>query len=363
MSDFSCPIVKLSGIAKHPNADALSIVTVEGCPVIIRTEDWSEGQRAIYVPVEAVVPETVPGTEFLGEHRRIKAKRLRGIFSMGLLLPVKGTLTTQEPGGTGPKGYQVGEDVAELLGIKKYEEPERAVAGNKNPSKNKVQIKDPKLGPVYDLESYRKYGNKVFADGEPVIVTEKIHGTNFRFGHKTDRSWKARFKSFFTRKAYTKFCVGSHRTWRGKDDNSYYWQISNAHDLNAKTAKYADYCFYGEIYGDGVQDLTYGCGQGELKVALFDVFDSQNKVWLDHDSIKNLAKAIDIPLVPVVYDGPLDRPVVEAMCNGKSTLAPKQIREGVVIRKKYDTVSQYSRPVLKLVGEDYLLRKNGTEGH
>jgi hypothetical protein len=44
-------------------------------------------------------------------HERIKAKRLRGVFSMGFLMPA-------------PAGAAEGQDLAKDLGVYKYEEPE-----------------------------------------------------------------------------------------------------------------------------------------------------------------------------------------------------------------------------------------------
>jgi RNA ligase (TIGR02306 family) len=356
MSEFSCPVVKLQGITKHPNADKLSIVTVEGCPVIIITEDWKEGDLGIYVPVDAVVPESVPGTEFLGEHRRIRAKRLRKVFSMGLLLPMSALKTER------PACYE-GFDVADFLGITKYEEPERPIAGTKQPKltgKNKVV--DPKLGPVYDLESYRKYGKTVFKEGDPVVVTEKIHGTNFRFGHKTvTKGFNAFVRRLFGREPKTVFCVGSHKTWRSKDDGSVYWKVAKALDLEEKTKEDPDLCFYGEIYGSGVQDLVYGCKDGELRLGLFDVWDAVDRRWVDCDEFDYLCGWLDLPKVPVVYRGPFKAEVVEPMRNGESTIA-KQIREGIVIRQEICGKTMFNG-TLKLVGDDYLLRKNGTEFH
>ena len=40
MSDFVCPVLKISKIDKHPNADSLSITEVEGCPVVIKTGEF-----------------------------------------------------------------------------------------------------------------------------------------------------------------------------------------------------------------------------------------------------------------------------------------------------------------------------------
>lgn len=357
MPEFTCPVVRLEGFTKHPNADTLSIVTVEGCPVIVRTDDWKEGDYGVYIPIEAVVPATVPGTEFLGDHRRIKAKKLRGIFSMGLLLPTS-ILANGAP-------WKPGEDVAERLGIKKYEEPERHVGGASKLKAGK-QIVDPKLGPVYDLENYRKYGRTVFNEGEYVYVTEKIHGTNFRFGHKTVRKgFMAWLRGVLGKPAKTEFFVGSHRTWRLKDDNSAYWQIAKEYNLAERTKQWPDVCFYGEIYGEGVQDLTYGTK--ELKMALFDIWDGNTKSWVDYSNVQCYCSIMGgLPMVPIIWAGRFNAAEVEPLRNGPSTYDPKQIREGVVIRKQLETKNpamHVGRSVLKLVGEDYLLRKNATEFH
>ena len=61
MSQFSCPLIQIGKVGKHPNADTLSITTVDGGPVIFRTGDFAPGDYAVYIPVDAVVPESVPG--------------------------------------------------------------------------------------------------------------------------------------------------------------------------------------------------------------------------------------------------------------------------------------------------------------
>ena len=88
MSDFNCEVVRVRDVQKHPDADTLMVATANGNPVIFRTGDYAEGDLAAYVPVDAIVPEG-ERFAFLGKHRRIRAKRLRGIFSMGLLTPAE----------------------------------------------------------------------------------------------------------------------------------------------------------------------------------------------------------------------------------------------------------------------------------
>lgn len=163
MSEWSVNVVQIDKISKHPNADTLSIVHVWGYPVIIRTGDFQEGDKAVYVPVDSIVPDDEP-FKFLAGKNRIKAKKLRGIFSMGLLVKLP------------DNSWEVGKDVAETMGIKKYEEVEDAIqmGGDTEYYHNKQYIRH------YDIEGFRKYG-EIFQAGEEVIVTEKIHGCNARF--------------------------------------------------------------------------------------------------------------------------------------------------------------------------------------
>lgn len=111
MSTFRCEVVPVT-LLPHPNADSLSLVQVFGFTCVVRTADWVGRDRGVYVPVDAVVPDR-PEFAFLDGHRRIKARRLRGVFSMGLLLPA-------------PWDAEVGDDLTEALGVTKYEPPEES---------------------------------------------------------------------------------------------------------------------------------------------------------------------------------------------------------------------------------------------
>jgi RNA ligase (TIGR02306 family) len=281
MSTFTCPVVRVTGITKHPGADTLSMATVEGCPVIFGTEMFKEGDIAIYVPVDAVVPETVQGTEFLGKHRRIKAKKLRGIFSMGLLLPA----TVLANGGSvgidlvdpaivfpGVR-YPVGSDVASVLGIIKYEEPEPTFMQTGNCSAPKT-ISSP---PVYDVESFRKY-HYLFEPGEEVYVSEKIHGTNARFVY-----WDGQLH------------CGSHKTWKTQDDNNLWWKVAKAYNLEERLKRDPGMILYGEIYGR-VQDLHYGAKLNELFFRAFDVYHTGVGQWLSYLPFVCFCDELEIPL-------------------------------------------------------------------
>jgi len=96
-STHVCEVIEVN-LEKHPDADSLSTCSIfgGGYTCIMRTEDWKDIKRAIYVVPDSLVDTTRPEFSFLaGEKRlyevegrkvyaRIKAKKLRGIVSFGL---------------------------------------------------------------------------------------------------------------------------------------------------------------------------------------------------------------------------------------------------------------------------------------
>src|SRR6185436_8508929 len=84
--------------------------------VVVKLGAFQPGDLAVYIPIDSVVDTARPEFSFLAEHgatHRVKAKRLRGVFSMGMLVPANGVLYA---GNEQP-------DIATLLGISKYEPP------------------------------------------------------------------------------------------------------------------------------------------------------------------------------------------------------------------------------------------------
>ena len=330
MSTFSVTVVRVGAVSRHPNADTLSLTEVRGCPVVLRTGSFVEGDLAVYVPVDAVVDTTVPELSFLAADGkttvRIRAKRLRGTFSMGLLVGA-------------PADAAEGDDLAERLRICKYEEPEPvSMAGE--------QARAPSLlVPTYELEAWRHYGPMLFDAGEEVVVTEKLHGTNGRFVVDPEG----------------RLHVGSHRTWKQVDGTTVWARVAEQYGLREKLARHPGLVFYGEVYGSGVQDMTYGHAGGRLSLAFFDVFDSVTGDYLSHGAAETMLGELALPTVPVLYRGPLDVALLSRLAEEDSVHGG--IREGVVVRPVVERVSMAVRCVLKVVSERYLLRRGGTEHH
>lgn len=348
MSTFSVPVVCVGHCKRHPNADTLSITQVEGCPVIFRTGELETGSYAIYVPVDAMVPTTNPAFSFLATKEgqtkhRVKAKKLRGVFSMGLLMPVKDLLPADFD-------LKIGEsqDVSEALGIVKYEEPEDNMSLG---GRREGRQPDSATAPIYDIESHRKYQH-LYANGEEVVVTEKIHGCNGRFVFRQGEGDEA-----------PRLYAGSRNFFNKESDIDVWWRVARQYGLAEKLSAHPDAVLYGEVYGQ-VQDLKYGTtAEDPLRFAAFDVYDKSSGRFLDYDAFKQFCEAAGIPTVPVLYRGPYSYEKIEELSKGQSTLTD-QIKEGCVIKPVMNRWDYHlGRVITKFVGEQYLLRKGGTEFH
>jgi tRNA-binding EMAP/Myf-like protein len=346
MSEFHVEVAKITKIRKHSNADTLSIGEINGYPVIFKNDLFQDGDLAVHIPIDSIVPDS-PEWAFLNGDRRIKAKRLRGIFSMGMVIPPQ-------------PGWKRGQNVQHELGIIKWEPlvDQKDVVPPKTgwrrcikkwtyrvksmlgmPVTTGPNESDPGFLPVYtDIEGYRKYRD-VLIEGEEVIITEKIHGQNGRFLFHNKRLW-----------------IGSHYCIKQRGFNTNWAQVAKELDLQHRLAKVPGIAIYGELYGN-VQDLKYGVSG--IKLMLFDAMDINTKRYLNYDDFKKLAAALELPTVPEIFRGPWT-PELAKLAEGKSIHpGANHVREGIVIKptiERYDNT--IGRVILKNLGEAYLLRKS-----
>lgn len=340
MTDFHVECVQLGAIEKHPNADTLGITQVGAYPVIVKLGDFKPGDLAVYVPVDAVVPGTDERWAFLGGHLRIKAKRLRGVFSQGLVIPA-------------PLGVSLGDDCSELLGIKRYETPEeRSERQEQGPF---VVPRNPEYLPRYsDLENIRRWPD-VLRCCERVVVMEKLEGENVRVAYVKTPWWKAPLV-WLGLAPRGRLVVGS----RNQIKTSGKWIEATAF-LLGKFEAMPDperYSLYGESFGY-TKGFPYG-GDGSAQFRLFDAWDRVERRWLDWPELNHLAESIWVQTPPLLYWGDWDPVAGLALAEGESILDPSHVREGFVVRPTVErTHPGLGRVILKCKGEGYLLRKDG----
>lgn len=307
---------------KHDNADSLSVVNAFGYPVVVRTSDWQNGQLGAYIPPDSLVKTSKPEFSFLSAEKqeyRIRAKKLRGIQSFGLLIPA-------------PAGAKVGDNVAEILEIVHYE-PELALSTKGDNESAPSFLSNMSK---YDVDSLRRYAD-AFTKGEPVYVTEKIHGANARFSWMNDRIW-----------------CGSRSGWKKQDPKSIWWKaLENTPDLLEWCKNHSNHVALGEVYGD-VQSFRYGCSHGTVRFCGFDIMQPDG-TWVN--AVESRKMFENVPQVPLISDNfPFDFDVICSFAEGQSLMPDaNHIREGCVVKpliERWD--DRIGRVCLKIVGAGYL---------
>lgn len=201
-----------------------------------------------------------------------------------------------------------------------------------------------------------------------------VHNSNARFARlpiycSSEMPLMERIKCFISKNLLGKkyeFVYGSHNVqlYSATKTKTFYgtniWEkIARREGLEETLTD--DMIVYAEIYGNGVQDLTYGLTDN-IDYAVFDI--KYNGKYLDWMYLEDLCHMIDLPLVPVLYIGKLEEDTIAKYTVGQSVLYPSQIREGCVIKSYYETNHpRIGRKILKSVNPEYLTRKNGTEHH
>lgn len=368
MSKLIVEVVKIDAVENHPNADRLDLLKILGFQTVAPKEQFKVGDRVVYFPIDSLLPQSIEDMLFgkdakikLHNHR-IRAIKIRSVLSEGMVAT---------PSSVGlDKDTRVGKDVAELLGVTKYEPPEDGVT--RIGKQRKKKLSNPYFFKYTDIQNYKHF-SRVFAEEDDVEVTEKIHGTNFRAGLLPYHaySWWRRVLKVLHLAPRFKFVYGSHnvemqykpehkRQTFYKED--VYMEAVKKYGLDKKLKP--GEIVYGEVYGDKIQkNYTYGCGAGERKLAVIDVMI--NGKYLDPEGRENYCYVREIPLVPILFKGKFDLEKIRTLLDGPSALSIfQQVKEGVVIKsKREEYVNGLGRKVLKYINPVYLLDKNNTDGH
>lgn len=351
MSTIKVEVTRISDVRPHANADALELATVGGWQVCVKKGVYRDGDPVVYFEQDTVLPREIADrlgvTQYMKERVDIDGQRvliihrvrLRGEPSFGLVIP-------PEP------GLEVGDDVAGFYGAVKYEPPLRTTAGDAAPS-------DPRFPAYTDIENMRSYPETIF-EGEEVVATEKVHGTNCRVGFVVDVVDGERI---YRPMAGSKGMGRKEPPDRDAARLNTYWYPTTLPgvesllgELFAQGRRQA--VLYGEVYGQGIQSYTYG----EKGVA-FRAFDLMiDGQFLDYPDFVDLCEKHGVEMTPLVYRGPFSLSILKRVSEGDSLVGGAHGREGVVVkpvRERQDV--KIGRVVLKYIGDAYLFGKAGEQ--
>lgn len=380
MSTFTVPVVKIKAIEPIEGADAIELAVIGDYRSVIRKGQYKTGDLVVYIPEQAILPDaliTEMGLEgkLAGPDRnRVKAVKLRGMLSQGILYPISWDTFT----GWSVKaidGHFIfpveGDNVADDLGIVKWNPPIPTHLSGE------VYYAGRELTVAYDIENFKKYPD-VLVEGEDVAMTEKLHGSFCGVGvlprtHHDDKHYKREFVVFSKGLGADGLCF---KEVAINQDNAYIRALEatgtfdKLRDLRASMEEDGGFdqplFLLGEVYGPGIQtNFNYGDKQ---VFRMFDVVAGfrGDQHYFSFDAKVFLANHIGVDMVPVLYRGPFSREVMYQHTDGMETVSGKQlhIREGVVVtptEERYDM--QIGRVILKSVSAAYLTRrdKNATE--
>jgi hypothetical protein len=386
-----------------PDTTNLELIDVENYQVVVRKDQFKVGDLAVYIQPDSVVPQTEAFRFIWNDHigldgtvpekrRRITVRKFRGQWSEGLLLPLSDFGTQDDnyfyPYGGGwdnsvnPPVRRVtfpsfnksvvlvpGYDVSELLGITHYD-PDADKQSTKGETANAPKVKKRRYPrtlrgwfnfiwrritfhpnrrddltqdvsfhlPVYDVEGYKNYKDAL-QEGETVVMTEKIHGSNARFICLDGVIY-----------------VGSRNQWKAPGTGTVWHKALEQNPwIEEWLKKFPGHALYGEVTPTQAK-FNYGCKPGDVKFFVFDIFTPENK-WVDfNDFTEYDFRPSDTRRVPFLYFGPFSKEILEDKATGNSLVpGARHIREGVVAKPIVGRHAKgLGRVQLKLVSNKFL---------
>ncbi len=214
----------ITNIRPHSGADKLELAKVLEWPVVVKKGEYVEGQKIVFVFPDTVCPETEYFKFLEPKKYRVNKIRLRKELSFGLVCPI--SLLGIDPSNL-PDWAIEGKDVADLLGIKKYEKPvdptvNGEAKGNFPTNLISITDEDNLLSNVACLEELR---------GREFYITTKADGSSYTLIHYNNE---------------VRVC--SRRLELKEGDNAW-WNVTKQYGLETKIKEFGDIAIQAELCG------------------------------------------------------------------------------------------------------------------
>lgn len=301
-------IERIENVESHPNADMLDIVVVRGYRCIVQKGVWHIGDICVLIQPDTVLPDVEWAAFYKKSSSRVKAVRLRGEWSFGIV---------ENPERLGVSEYGVGTEVGEILGIIKYESQD--LLPNLDAKTNRLPFGMPKT----NEKRFQNIRHLPF--GKRVVVTLKIDGQSATYYYNNGEF------GLTTRRFELK----------PESSNNKYTEHIRRYDLENKLRSYCEkykvnLALRGESYGQGIQRSKYNPhSQMKNQIAFFGVWLIDKRRYtspFEQHSVYNVCREIGLPTVPILEETILTQELIDKYrdmdkLNGKHF-------EGVVIAGK-----------------------------
>ena len=327
-------IQKVLDIQPIEGKDRIELLSVLGWKVVAEKGEFKPGDMCVYIEPDTLLPEREE-FEFLRARCyskkfggfRIRPMKLGNVYSQGIVFPVSilGSYRISE-----------GIDVSEQLGIKAYDPEEEPVPRKKSrwnwfiglmvrlgfKSFNKRMPKhwpsfasksdETRLGSIPRILEY-------FKQSPSLYVTEKLDGQS---------------ALFFFNKGEFGVCSRNRQISRQDKSGDYFWKIVQELDLETKLkALNRNLGLQGELCGPGIQGNPLGLEKKQ--VFFYQVQDFDNNAFLDYEVFRKLCEDLQLPMVPIIYEGVCQFDTVEDWTRyavRNSILNTEKKAEGIVVR-------------------------------
>lgn len=326
-------------------ADRIELAHVLGWQCVVNKGQFEPMDVGVYFEIDSFLPireefefmraSSYKKTDIMGEGFRLRTMRFRGQISQGLLLPL-----SQFP--EIPSGAYLGDDVTELLGVRKWEIEERATTGGTvigtlpydipHTDETRVQEEPDLIQAFSGLEYY--ISTKMDGSSHSLGIDENgFHVTGHNYEYKDDGS-----SSFYE--------LIKERGYQGKMEAFF---MDNA--LQTLTIQ-------GELCAPGIQRNRLRLARPEWYV--FTIRVNGKRVGLRRmQEICNVLDMKTVPIEEIDADLPAKYPTVEALLERADGDYPNGgKKEGIVIRPLEPVYCPLISASLsmKVVSNKYLLK-------
>ncbi|VVB53258.1 RNA ligase [uncultured archaeon] len=331
-------VQKLSSLKPIEGADKIELAQMEGMGwvVVVQKGLHTVGDLVCFIPIDIVCPDK-PWFSFLKDrHFRVRTVRLRGQLSQGIILP----LSVLEG-----SGFKEGDDITELLGVKKYEKEVPQGGSPRGTRPNFIPKTDEDR-----LQSYLRLLQEI--KGVKVYITTKCDGSSCTFFYR---------KSPELEKG--EFGVCSRQQLYAEDDINAFSSTARTLGIHEKMEAFGcNIAVQGELVGPGIQKNKMGLPS--LQFLAFNAWDIDNQRYIGYEESRNIFAALGMTPVPLVEVGKTleeifgkdDITIDDLLKYSEGSYDSGEPREGIVIRPMSEMYSDVLRGRLsfKVVNNKFL---------
>lgn len=322
-------------------AERIECIGVLGWRCVAKKGEFKTGDLCVYFEIDSflpiderfsfLAPTCLKHNELLGDGYRLRTQRFRGQISQGLALPI-----SVLPAGD----WKIGDDVTELLGVRKWEVSQRATSGG-----TIIGTLPPWVPKTDETRVQAEPGLIDEFKGLPYYITTKMDGTSVTMYRVDGR-----------------FGICGHNYELADDGKCSFWKWAHEHEIEDRLvrAQLDNIVFQGEFCAAGIQGNPLTLIRPEWYV--FTVRNTSREERLSLDKTIEVCDRVGFAMVPVEERGE-DLPycsVESLLQRARGNYENGRAKEGIVIRPQTPV---YSNKVgaslsMKVINNDYLVKKS-----